>query len=401
MPEVYVIGIDGVRPLGDLAIQGLRDSKDILFSQRLLELFSQYEISVELKERCKVMGVTETLQFVRDTKDVCTVIASGDPMFFGIGAKTAEAAGNRKVHVLPAISSLQLAFSRVGVSWQDAFLMSLHGSTVREWELDDLPLLAERHPKIALLTGGENNPARIAGKLPPEAEVHVLARLGYNDESHTHKSAIEISAMEFAEPNVMVALIPVCKATVTGLREDEFRHEKGLITKDEVRAVVLHALNLPVHGVMWDIGSGSGSVAIEAKRVSPQMQVHAIEKSSSRVEDIRANIVNLKAGAINVLKGEAPYALKELPTPDRVFIGGSGDALTDVIAHSLETMEQGGVVVVTAITLESLEEAKRAFNSGGIEPNISSLQISRSREVGGRHYMKAENQIFVIKGIIK
>ncbi|MCK4912015.1 MAG: precorrin-6Y C5,15-methyltransferase (decarboxylating) subunit CbiT, partial [Thermodesulfovibrionales bacterium] len=295
--------------------------------------------------------------------------------------------------------SVQVAFARVGLSWQDAEFVSLHGSVRREWVVDDLPLLCERYKKLVVLTGGENTPSKLARMLSAKSAVHVLERLGYPDERVTSGTPEDISRGEFENPNLMIVLTPETDAPVFGLREDEFRHERSLITKDEVRAVAIHKLRLPLSGVLWDVGSGSGSVGIEARRLSPGLRVYAIERDSARAEDIRHNARVLAAGEINIVEGEAPEAfdeLADLAAPDRVFIGGGGASLKEIVNASVSAME-AGIVVVSTITIESLTEAVAELKSLGLTPEVTSLSVSRSKDVGGREYLKAENQIFLIK----
>jgi precorrin-6Y C5,15-methyltransferase (decarboxylating) len=153
--------------------------------------------------------------------------------------------------------------------------------------------------------------------------------------------------------------------------------------------------------VLWDIGAGSGSVGIEAKLVSPALKVYAFEKDASRVEDIRHNAHELKAGEINVFCGEAPDVFKEAPAPNRVFIGGGGAGLKNIIRAAWKKMDAGGILVASTITIESLSEAIAELKKKGPAPEVTSLLVSRSKDVGGREYLKAENQIFLIKAIKK
>jgi precorrin-6Y C5,15-methyltransferase (decarboxylating) len=184
---------------------------------------------------------------------------------------------------------------------------------------------------------------------------------------------------------------------VIGLNEADFAHEKGLITKDEVRAVVLHKLMLPRKGVLWDIGAGSGSVSIEAKRLAPGLDVYAVEKDPLRVEHIKENVKRFRAGGINILQGTAPSALEGLPAPERVFVGGAGENLFPIVESVSRAMEKG-VLVIAAITLETLDEALSSFNVNGFKTEICAASISRGEHVGERHYMKALNPVFLIKG---
>ncbi|KKK56357.1 hypothetical protein LCGC14_3065330, partial [marine sediment metagenome] len=136
MKTISVIGIDGVSALGPKAEELLKEADTILTSKRLNEMFVQYEIFPSLKDKLKVITpIAETLEFLRTSTGRCAVIASGDPLFFGIGAKIMGALPDLKVELVPAVSSVQVAFARVGLAWQDAVFVSMHGSIRREWAL--------------------------------------------------------------------------------------------------------------------------------------------------------------------------------------------------------------------------------------------------------------------------
>ena len=400
MSRIHVIGMSPGFPLSKEAREALMRSKSILASERLYGLLIDDDSFPLYRDRVTVINKVEsTIETLKKTRSESAVLASGDPMFFGIGKRITEEFEGREVLMYPALSSLQLAFSRAGLSWHDAFLVSFHGSGKRRWTPADLPLLCERHEKLAILTGGENTPSTISAHLPGSSAVWVAERLGYSDERIRKAKASGLRRMKFREPNVMIVESHRTSdgGPVMGLNENEFRHRGGLITKDEVRAVVLHKLRLPLEGVLWDIGAGSGSVSIEAKKLSPLMDAYAIEKDPARSEDIKSNALSLRAGEINVVQGAAPSALLNLPAPDRVFIGGSGASLPSVIKQVIKRINKGGVIVVTAITLESMEAARASLEGSGLSPEITQVAVSRSSRVGQGNYMKALNPVFIIK----
>ncbi len=359
-------------------------------------MFGGYPEFEAHRGRCRVMdSVEETVSFLKRERGSAVVLASGDPLFFGIGRRLLEEFPQREVELHPAVSSMQLAFARVKAPWEDAFFVSLHGPKKREWEIGDLPLLLELYAKLVILTGGENTPQKIASELPSDVRVYVLERLGYPDERLREGGPSKIKRMKFKEPNLVLVMSEPSDMPVFGIREGEFRHTRGLITKDEVRAVVLHKLRLPGRGVLWDIGAGSGSVSIEAKRLSPALRVYAIEKDASRAKNILANSKRLAAG-VQVTHGGAPAALKGLPAPDRVFIGGSGRGVSGVIKYVSSRMKKG-VVVATAITLESLNETSDALKAEGFSLDFSSISVSRAEPLKGRRYLRAMNPVFVME----
>ena len=401
MSRIYVIGISPGSPLSGEAEEALSGARAIYASERLYGIFSGLEAGAPHLGKCRVVNsVDMTLASLKRSRSDAAVLASGDPMFFGIGRRITEELAGRDVLIYPALSSLQLAFASAALNWDDAYLVSFHGPKRRQWSPVDLPLLLETHGKLAILTGGENTPRSIAAHLPGGARVWVAERLGYSDQRVRKTSSQRLRSLKTNEPNIMIVSNTAQEAAAPvafGLVEREFRRDSGLITKDEVRAVVLHKLGLPRSGVLWDIGAGSGSVSIEARRLAPGLEVFAIEKDAGRARDVSDNARRLRAGEIHVIRAAAPSALRGLPAPDRVFIGGSGAALPGVISAALKRLNRGGSIVATAITLESVEAAQAAFKKAGLTPEITQVSVSRSRKIGQGSYMKALNPVFILK----
>ena len=313
------------------------------------------------------------------------------------------------------MSSVQLAFSRVRLPWDGALLVSLHGAgPPREralpYGLADLPGLLADHPTIGVLTDREHGPAAIAEALRPAGAVwpslliHVCERLGLADERVTEGTPDEIAARSFSDPNVVIITrtdggpAPERGRPRLGLREEEIAHSGGLITKDEVRGVTLHALRLPGRGVFWDIGAGSGAVSVEAARLCPRLRVFAVERDEGRLAGVRREQASYSAaGPRRSCRGEAPAVLSALPDPDRVFVGGSGGRLPEIIEAASARMEKG-IIVINAATLETLNEAADGLERAGCRVRVSQVSVSRMRRVGEKRLMAALNPVFVIAG---
>jgi precorrin-6Y C5,15-methyltransferase (decarboxylating) len=432
--KLYVIGI-GYRPFDQRASGIIRRAGIILANDRLLEVFKEYKEFGDVKEKIRIINnVYETMDFIKSSisnrqSSIIVLLASGDPLFFGIGRMAVREFAREEVEILPDLSSIQTAFSRIKEPWSDALLISLHGGPdpkkrrKTEHEITDLPGLLEKHEKIAILTDKENNPSEIAEVLNSRVTRHaslslfVCERLGYPDERVTEGTPQEISNLSFEHPNVVIIINRnALSATgdemkektdhasrIThhdfrfGLKEDEIEHLKGMITKDEVRAVTIHKLRLPVKGVFWDIGAGSGSISIEAARLCPELEVTAIEKNEEQLTHIRNNLGTFKTGNLQVVKGEAPQVINGLPLPDRVFIGGSGSRLPEIVSLISEKMNTG-IVVINAITIETLNSAVRCLEENGFQVDVTELSVSRSKMIKQKMHMKALNPIFIIKG---
>ena len=417
--RLFLIGI-GYRPLGTRAREIVKEAELLLASTRLLDVFKRYEEYEAVKDRIRVINkVPETIGFIRECFSRSPIpsivlLASGDPFFFGIGRRMIEEFGKEQVEILPDLSSMQEAFARINVPWDDAFCISVHGGPdiakrrALPYEMGDIPWLLERHGKIGILTDRENNPGVIArilqsasGNQQSEITMHVCERLGYPDETVRSGAVEEFAAMTFADPNVVIIQRTESrgkKADVRfGLKEDEIQHERGLITKDEVRAVTLHKLRLPLKGVLWDVGAGSGSISLEASRLCPTLRVFAVEKDQQRIDTIKINMQRFNARNVEIIRGSAPDALADLPAPDRVFVGGSSGKVGDIVKLINEKMPSG-IIVINAVTLETLNDSLSSLEQSGFSVEISEISVSRSKTVAGKRHMNALNPVFVVKG---
>lgn len=417
--KLHVIGI-GYRPLEKRAREIVASAEVILASTRLAEVFGRYEEYQAVKDRVTVINkVPETIAFIRERlsragSGPVVLLASGDPLFFGIGRRVCEEFGREHVEILPDLSSVQQAFARINEPWDDAFFMSLHGGPdiakrrKLPYDVSHIPALLERYGKIGILTDKQNNPAVIAKAvhsafpIPHSAlSMSVCERLGYPDEKLIQDTLEEMAKRTFSEPNVVILIKdrqgPQKETCCFGLREEEIDHERGLITKDEVRAVTLHKLRLPCQGVLWDIGAGSGSVSLEAARFCPGLRIFALEKEGERVQMIRKNVAAFNTLNVNVIHGTAPDALEGLPSPDRVFIGGSSGTMEQVVKLASGKMASG-IVLVNCATLETLNDAIKVLERYGFAVDVAEISVSRSKNLAGRRQMAALNPVFMVSG---
>lgn len=266
-------------------------------------------------------------------------------------------------------------------------------------------------PKSILLTDPHWTPGRIATILQTtldEVGAHgsaaslrlmVAENLGAPDERLISGGLDEIAGQHFAPLNVMIILKGKLgsdpKTAIFGLREGEIAHQRGMITKDEVRAISLHKLALPAHGVLWDIGAASGSISLEAVRITPGLVACAVEKEEQRLADLKANIVNFATFAVLPVAGTAPAVLSGLPDPDRIFIGGSGGCLAEIIAVGRERLPVGGRMVINGVTAATKEQAPRLLQAAGLQVEIVEVAVRRlSTEGQTRNF----NPITVITG---
>ncbi|MBI5142555.1 MAG: precorrin-6y C5,15-methyltransferase (decarboxylating) subunit CbiE [Nitrospirae bacterium] len=401
MGSVIVIGIAPGSGVADEHVRLIERCGFVVASNSQRPLID----GVAAAEIFPVAPVQAAIEAVRKRLNISDVVvlASGDPLFFGIARRLIEEFGKHKVCVIPAVSSMQAAFARFRETWDDAAFISLHGRC-----MDNIVELLERNSKSFILTDPANNPAAIASRIADESaakfEIFVAERLGATDERLTAGRPDDIAQMSFAEPCVMIvkrldaADTESTRFPLFGLREDEIAHSRGLITKDEVRAAALHRLRLPERGVLWDIGAGSGSVSVEAARLSPRMEVFAIEKEPAEIANIRANIERFQASNIRLIEGEAPSALSALPHPDRVFIGGSGGQLAQIIEVVGKRLKPGGIVAVNAVIERTAEAAPKLLMAHGFRVETSKIAVSRTRWNADGSATTELNPITIITG---
>ncbi|HEW81354.1 MAG TPA: precorrin-6y C5,15-methyltransferase (decarboxylating) subunit CbiE, partial [Nitrospirae bacterium] len=401
-------------------------SEVVLTNKSLHDVFKRYDEYESVRDRIIVHGtVYEMLDYIADNfrDKKIALIGAGDPMFFGIGRLVIERFGQDAAEVYPDLSSMQVAFSRVKETLNNALLISLHGGPdpkkrrKRKYGIAELSYLLKRHDKIGILTDRDNGPDKIAKEIfGADVQMYVCEKIGYDDEKIIKGTPEEIAGMSFEYPNVVIitsAIVQKCNSAVGaihaecplgklplpvfGLKENEIEHSRGLITKDEVRAVTIHKLRLPQKGVFWDVGAGSGSVSIEVAGLFPGLRICAVEKNDEQAANINENINKFSTNNIELIKGSAPEALKNLPAPDRVFIGGSGGNLSDIIT-TLNNKMDSGIVVINAVTIETLNEAVQSLENSGFRVDISEVSISRSKPIGDKKQMSALNPIFIISG---
>ena len=350
------------------------------------------------------------------------VLASGDPLWFGIGRLLLDRFGRDRLRFHPAPSSLQLAFARIGRPWQDASWVSLHG---REPE----PLAArlqQRPAALAVLTdpsrGGAGAVRALlrASGLEAAYGFWLCERLGHDGE-RVQKLASDAPLPADLDPLHLVLLVAETPAPLPapsprsadgtdalplfGLDDGLWlQHEDrpGLMTKREVRVQLLADLQLPAKGVLWDVGAGVGSVGIEALRLRPDLQLWALEQRGGGGAVIRANAERFGVGqalaAGGVIEGRAPAALAQLPDPDRVLIGGGGRERAAIVAAVLQRLRPGGVVVIPLATVEALAELRPLLEQAGLQVGVSQLQAWRGAPLADGTRLAPLNPVLVLRG---
>jgi len=416
-----VIGVldDGVASLNATALAWLRNADVVIGGARTLALFER-----ELKPGAVRHDLTGRLKDVpgwvraaRADNLACVVLATGDPLCHGIAPYLAQHLCVQALDILPNLSTLQLACARIGLAWQDARVVSVHARDAGEWTRGSQPAhglyaLAQalrQHARLLVLTSPDNSPDRIARLLLAEGlgdDFHMAVAenlLQPEERVLAELSPADAATMRFAALNVVLLwrTTPMPRTQRFGLADDAFEQrqpEKGLITKQEVRAVSLARMRLHADSVVWDIGAGSGSVGLEAARLCPQGHVYAIEKNEADHAIAGRNHAAFGVANYSLFLGKAPEGLDAWPDPDAVFIGGSGGELAALIDGILRRLRPEGTLVMNFVTLENLATATGALAAfgDGIAWDVLQLQAARSKPILHMHRMAAENPVWIV-----
>jgi len=400
-PPITIIGT-GVSPDDLTARQrSLIEAADILVGgRRLLEPFDDLECQRRVIDK-DLKGLGDFLE-EKMADHAIVVLTSGDPLFFGIGAFLVRRLGADRVAVLPNVSAVAAAFARIGEAWQEARVVSLHGRS-RTGEL--LRHLASGET-VAVYTDPTRGPSWLADLLKSNAlsdvSMTVLESLGTDEEKITRTVPEEASALAFADLNVVI-LTPdpmrrLQAPLFPGMPDHHFAHENGLITKSEVRAVSLSRLRLFDRAVFWDLGAGSGSVSIEAGLFVTRGEIYSVEQKPERIRDIRTNRSRFGIGNLEVVQARLPNGLTDLPDPDRVFIGGGGKALTDIIRAAADRLKPRGIVVVNTVLVDNLTGALQTLEALGLRTDMLQIQVSRGKPMPFSRRMEAANPVWVVTG---
>ncbi len=323
------------------------------------------------------------------------VAMSGDTGFFSGTKKLLPLLTDCEVRILPGLSSFSYLAARLGTSYEDVIPVSLHG---REGTI--LPLV-RKHRRIFTLVGGENGMGKLCAELAAEGLGHVRVSVGeqlsYPDERITVGLAEELKEQCFH--SLSAALIENDRADTVvthGLPDEVFeRTESVPMTKSEVRSVCLSKLALQADSVCWDVGAGTGSVALEMALQAEKGQVYAVERKDIAVELMRKNCRKLGANNVNVIAGLAPDACAQLPAPTHAFIGGSSGNMKEIVKLLLEK-NPNVRIVATAITLESIGELTECMKAFGFaETEVVSMSVARNKKAGPYNLMTGQNPIYI------
>ncbi len=400
-PPVTIIGM-GVSP-EDLTERqrSIIAAADILVGgRRLLDRFPDVDCERRVIDR-DLAGVGDFIE-AHMAERAIVVLASGDPLFFGIGAYLGRRLGADRVCIRPNVSAVAAAFARLGTPWQGVRVVSLHGRQRLGAMLRDLAA----GDTVAVYTDPSRDPAWLAAQLLDhgfaDVRLDVLEQLGTPQEK-IRRLTPEQARDERFDPLNLVVLTPDAvrrhvPSLYPGMPDEAFVHEKGLITKAEVRAVSLSRLRLFDRAVLWDLGAGSGSVAVEAGQFVVRGEIYAVERNPGRVAHIHANRRRFGIGNLTVVEARLPEGIEHLPDPDRIFVGGGGRDLAAILRAAAGRLKPDGRIVVNTVLIDTLAAAQSTLDDLGFALDTIQIQVNRAAPMPFSHRFEAANPVWIVTG---
>lgn len=390
------IGDNGQESLLPQYRQWITDCEVLVGGERVLDFFPSFA-----GEKIVIKGGLSSLveRLSQETRKT-VILASGDPLFYGIGGYLAK---KLTIEVYPYMSSVQLAFSKMGESWQDAYVTSIHGRPIK-----GLAQRIDGKKKVALLTDADNNPNVLARYLKhfgmTEYRAFVAENLQGADEKYGWYSLDELEEAKFSPLNVVILQqTSAPKRYALGIDDEAFsqrKPDKGLITKKEIRVLSLQAMQLQKDSTIWDVGTCTGSMAIEAGKLAPEGQVFAVEKNAPDLENCLQNQQKFRVD-ITAIHSKAPAGLEQFPDPDAIFIGGTGGEMVELLQLCCTRLKANGRIVLNAATIENLYKAVEAFKACGFVVEILQAQLARSKPILDMTRFVPLNPIYIISAYRK
>jgi len=408
--KVYIIGIgdDGPDGLTGAARQLIERADIILGGERSLGA-----VGNDQAQRIEFGGnLEELVKQIHDHADRrIVVLATGDPLFYGMARFLCERLGKDRFEVVPHVSSMQLAFARVKESWDEAYLSNLANQ-----QLDRVIERVRTAEKVGLFTTETTPPSAVAKALLDRQidyfAAYVCENLGSPDERVTHCELSELAEQDFSPLNVVILVrkpnVPDRPTQRAGKRlfgnpDEAFLQSQpkhGLLTPAEVRAIALAEMDIGPSSVVWDVGAGSGSVAVEAAQIAAAGSVFAIEMDPEDHQLIAANAERFGVTNLTAILGQAPNAWNDLPRPDAIFVGGTGRAVPTIVEEAFRHLKTGGRLVATVGSVENVASVSAVLRSQAGDANVWMINVARGTQQLERLRFESLNPTFLL-GVVK
>lgn len=384
----------------------MRGAHTVIAARRILPMLREVCGAVET-EFLPMGKIKDTLEMIdgllREEKEVALIV-SGDPLMYSL-YKTIlnqEISADWEMEVIPGIGSMQMLGAAFGETMEDARLVSVHG---RSRTPGSVALCVTENPKVFFLCSKEQGPAWLSQIMLDyhldDVEVFAGANLSYEDQILESGSPAEMAKKEF--PSLCVAMIknphprPVTRPCF--LSDEDFERGRTPMTKEEIRVLILHKMKIHPDDVIWDIGAGTGSVSVECARQAPFGQVHSVERDEAAVHLIEKNRDKFELDNLFIYQGDAAERTADLPVPDKVFIGGSGGKLGEIMKN-IAAFDREIRVTVSAVTLETIAEAGEILGNYDADYDVIQATVGRGRKIGSYHIMDTNNPVMIFTATI-
>ena len=397
--HITIIGIGlGLQDMSNQMLRIVTSAQVLVGGRRQLSLFPEHAGEKILIGR-DATTLVKTLKVKLRGKSVA-VLASGDPNFYGIAALFYDNFPKEDISVIPNCTAFQTAFARIREPWDDALFISVHGRTTKA-----LDTIVRTSGTFVVFCDGVNTPAAVSAYLIEQDRMLELCKVWVFDSLGTQVEKIFSGSLKQAQRlkntnlsmmiirNELLYIIPSL-----GIADSAFAHQHGMITRRDVRLAALARLELAGGLVLWDIGAGSGSVSIEAANLYPAIEAFAVEKDLRRFKDLKKNIKKFRVPNVLAIHGSAPAVFAELPSPDRIFIGGSGGELAAILKQAKFRLKPNGCIVVNCVIMESLDTVIACFKKWKWRYDVTSIQLAHLSTVKKPEMLRAENPVFIILG---
>ncbi len=394
--KIYLVGagMAGWEGFSSKALEIIDKAEALIGHQRHLDIFPEFT-----GQKIELGDLSELLDFLQKTDKRIAILASGDPTFFGISRFLLRNLPKERIEIFTNVTSMQYAFYRIKEPWDDAIFVSVHGRGMHA--AVDKIVAAE---KACILTDKVNTPAAIARELIERGaegyEAWLCEDLGLPTEKFTRSDLRGLLELKPSDLNILILIKTyepnLVQYPLIGISDDEFQTTKKLITKQEVRAVTLSKLQLQDDLTLWDIGAGSCSVSIEASNLMPNGRIFAVERNPQCVAFINENLKKFCTRNVKLIEAYAPEGLEDLPDPDRVFIGGAGGQLEEIIDAVDKRLKADGMIVLNAVTLDTLTKAVEFLEDHGYTVEATCVNIAKTRRLTEYKMFEAQNPVYII-----
>src|SRR6476620_411357 len=409
--KINIVGI------GDDGLDGLTTSARQLVEQAEMLVGPKHALSAASASQAEKLEVGGDLDAIVKKIEAAAnkrvvVLTAGDPLFYGTARYLCDRLGKERFEVTPHVSSMQLAFARVKESWDDAYLTSL--------ATQPLELVVEKArtaAKVGLFTTDAAPPAAVARALLDRKidyfTAYVCENLGSPDERVTHEELAEIAKQEFSPLNVLILVrkpgVPDRPPAMMGRRlfgnpDEEFlqsQPKRGLLTPSEVRAIALANMDIGPTSTIWDVGAGSGSVAIEAAQIASGGRVYAIEMDPDDCALIASNAERFGVRNLTPILGKAPEAWAGLAPPDAVFVGGTGRQVRRIVELAFDQLRAGGRLVANVGSIENLASVREVLQAKAGDAQVLMVNLARGNDQLERLNFEALNPTFLVSAVKK